>query len=175
MEAGRPVFLVLDANVLIDYCAAERSILTMIARHVGQVHVPSVLLEEVEGLDESECERLGLVVVELESELLIAAGKRRSGLSYYDHVCLLAAKQAGWVCVTNDGRLRRECTAENVTIRWGMEPMIELVSAGHLSAPEARRIARAIQECNPRYITALILEEFDRKVAAALKPTRKRP
>jgi hypothetical protein len=30
--AGAPVFLILDANVLIDYCAADRSVLTLISQ-----------------------------------------------------------------------------------------------------------------------------------------------
>ena len=85
-------FLILDANVLIDYCATDRSILTLISRHVGQIHVPVELLEEVKALDESECDRLGLHVFEPELEQLAAAGKRRPGLSYYDHLCLLVAK-----------------------------------------------------------------------------------
>ena len=101
-------FLILDANVLIDYCATDRSILTLISRHVGQIHVPVELLEEVKALDESECDRLGLHVFEPELEQLAAAGKRRPGLSYYDHLCLLVAKQGGWTCVTNDGKLRRD-------------------------------------------------------------------
>ncbi len=174
MAAGRPKFLILDANVLIDYCAADRSVLTLISRHVGLVHVPSVLLEEVEGLDQSECERLGLVVVEPEVALLAAAGTRRPGLSYYDHLCLLAAKAAGWTCVTNDGRLRRECTAEHVAILWGLEPMITLVAGAHLTASEARRVSRGISASNPRFITPTILEAFDAKIDAAAPPRKRR-
>jgi len=41
--------------------------------------------------------RMRCSVVEQESSLLVAAGRRRPGLSYYDHVCLLAAKAAGWM------------------------------------------------------------------------------
>jgi len=77
--------------VLIDYCAADSAILTLISRHVGQIHVPVELLEEVKALDESECERLGLRVFEPEFDVVAAAGKRRPGLSYYDHLCLLVA------------------------------------------------------------------------------------
>jgi hypothetical protein len=95
MAVPRQGFLILDANVLIDYCAADRTVLTLISRHVGQVHVPVELLEEVKALDEGECERLGLRVFEPELELLMMAGKRRPCLSYYDHLCLLVAKQGG--------------------------------------------------------------------------------
>lgn len=152
--------LVLDANVLIDYCAADRNVLTLASRHVGPIHVPSVLLDEVDGLDESECERLGLLVVEPEGALLVAAGRRRPGLSYYDHVCLLAAKAAGWTCVTNDGRLRRECTVEKVPVLWGLELMVPLVADRHLSIGAANSVAEAIHAANPLYITDDILRRF---------------
>jgi hypothetical protein len=40
MAAQPAGLLILDANVLIDYCAADSRILTLISRHVGQIHVP---------------------------------------------------------------------------------------------------------------------------------------
>ena len=49
---------VLDANVLIDYSESDPSVLTLASRHVGRIHVPSVLLEDIDALDESECGRL---------------------------------------------------------------------------------------------------------------------
>lgn len=174
MAVGRPGLLILDANVLIDYCAAEPTILTLISRHIGQVHVPKELLEEVRALDESECERLDLRVFEPELEMLAAAGKRRPGLSYYDHLCLLVAKQGGWTCVTNDGKLRRDCRAENVHVLWGLEPMIELVAAGHLSSADAKRVALAIQKENPVYITAAVVRAFAQKIEMRLGHKKQR-
>lgn len=165
--------LVLDANVLIDYCAADRSVLSLISVHVGHIHVPSVLLEEVDDLDESECERLGLSVMEPPLAMLAAAATRRPGLSYQDHLCLLAAKQEGWICVTNDGRLRRECAAEGVAVLWGLEPMIDLVAVGQLEAAEAKRLAASIRVANPHFVTEGVVAAFGVKVDAAVR-TRKR-
>jgi predicted nucleic acid-binding protein len=170
--AGEPVFLILDANVLIDYCAADRSVLTLISQQVGRIHVPSVLLEEVDDLDESECDRLSLQLVEPSIELLTGAGKRRPGLSYYDHLCLLAAKEAGWTCVTNDGRLRRECSVDNVRVLWGLEPMVDLVGGGHMTAAQAREIAERIHQANPLFITIEIVKRFVARVEAV--PAKKR-
>lgn len=167
MAAKGGALLVLDSNVLIDYCDADRSVLTLASRHVGQIHVPSVLLDEVDGLDESECGRLGLLVVEPEGALLAAAGRRRPGLSYYDHVCLLAAKKEGWTCVTNDGRLRRECTAERVSVWWGLELMVPLVADRHLTIAAATTVAQAIHVANPLYITDDILRRFKARIAGA--------
>jgi hypothetical protein len=134
---------------------------------VGEIHVPVELLEEVNGLDEGECDRLGLRVFEPELELLAAAGKRRPGLSYYDHLCLLVAKQGGWTCVTNDGKLRRDCLAEKVPALWGLEPMIDLVRSGHLTAADAKRVAATIQGVNPLYITAGVIRRFNQQIEEA--------
>ncbi len=174
MAAASGALFVLDSNVLIDYCEADRSVLTLASRYVGQIHVPSVLLDEVDGLDESECERLGLVVVEPDSALLVAAGRRRSGLSYYDHVCLLSAKADGWTCVTNDGRLRRECTVEKVRVLWGLELMVPLVVSRHLSVAAATAVAEAIHATNPLYITDDILRRFAARIGRGV-PHRKSP
>jgi len=167
MTTAQPVLLILDANVLIDYCGADRSILTLISDRVGRIHVPSVLLEEVDDLDESECDRLSLHLIEPSLELLTGAGKRRPGLSYYDHLCLLAAKEAGWTCVTNDGRLRRECGVEGVGVLWGLEPMVDLVADGHMTAPQAREVAERIHQANPLFITTEIVKRFVARVNAA--------
>jgi predicted nucleic acid-binding protein len=167
MAALAPGFLILDANVLIDYCATDRSILTLISRHVGQIHVPVELLGEVKALDESECDRLGLHVFEPEFEQLAAAGRRRPGLSYCDHLCLLVAKEGGWTCVTNDGKLRRECAVEKVPVLWGLEPMIDLVGAGFITVAEARKVALAIQKENPLYITAAVIKKFVQRIEMA--------
>jgi len=156
--------LILDANVLIDYCSAERAILTLISENVGRIHVPTLLLEEVQALDASECDRLGLHVFEPEMEMVSAAGKRRPGLSFYDHLCLLLAKQEAWTCVTNDGKLRRECGVDGVPVLWGLEPMIVLVEMGQITRDDAKKVARAIQAANPFYITDKVIRAFDGKV-----------
>jgi len=159
--------LLLDSNVIIDYSAADRGVLTLVWRHVGLIHIPSVLLKEVGDLDQSECDRLGLVVVEPAVELLAAAGKRRPGLSFNDHVCLLAAKAAGWTCVTNDNRLRRECKVEKVAVLWGLEMMVPLVAGRHLSVSAARGVAEAIHAANPMYVTKEIVRQFEKRITKA--------
>ena len=77
------------------------------------------------------------------------------------------AKQGGWTCVTNDGKLRRECAAEKVPVLWGLEPMIDLVGAGHLTVAEAKKVALAIQVENPLYITAAVITRFVQRIEGA--------
>ena len=174
MARMRSDLLILDANVLIDYCSAERAILTLVSEHVGRIHVPTLLLEEVQALDASECDRLRLHVFEPEMEMVSAAGKRRPGLSFCDHLCLLLARQEAWTCVTNDGTLRRECGVDGVPVLWGLEPMIALVEMGQITGDEAKKVARAIQAENPFYITDKVIKAFEEKIETAARRRRRR-
>lgn len=98
--------LVIDANVLIDYATTDESVLALAARHFGRFIVPLPVLDEVELLDAVAYERLGIEVVEPTLEQLLEAGAERGRLSFEDRLCLVVARDAGWLCVTNDRRLR---------------------------------------------------------------------
>ncbi len=63
-------------------------------------------------------------------------------------MCLILARDQGWTCVTNDGRLRRACADEGVAVLWGLQLMVKLVEAGELSADDAISVAEAIGETN---------------------------
>ena len=84
MRAKR--FLILDACVLIDFCKVDRSILSVVSAHVGQIHVPSPVLAEVDQLEEAEAMALGIEIVEPEIDQLVAAGATRAGLSFEDRL-----------------------------------------------------------------------------------------
>lgn len=68
------MLLLVDANVLIDYASADASVLALAARHIGPIYVPRDVLDEVEQLDEAECGRLGLVVLDGTMEVAEAIG-----------------------------------------------------------------------------------------------------
>ncbi len=155
---------ILDANVLIDFVDADASILAIVSKHVGTIHVASSVFEEVDQLDASMAQSLGIDVVEPELELLDEAVRTRGRISVQDRVCFLLAKSNGWICVSNDGGLRRVCVAENVSILWGLEMMGRAVEAGVLPGEAALQVARKIQENNP-YITDEIVAAFAAKYA----------
>jgi predicted nucleic acid-binding protein len=157
--------LVVDANVLIDYLSADLAILGLAARHLGTIHVPRAILDEVRQIGEKDCDRLGLHLVEASLDQLLEAGRRGGGrLSFNDRLCLILARDGGWTCVTNDGALRKACGAASVSVLWGLELMTGLAARGHLAPAAALRTARAIQAGNPRHITEDILERFERKI-----------
>jgi len=94
----------MDANVLIDLCEADRTIIRLVSDHISRVHVPlPVLREEVDQIDEAECADLGIVPIEPSLETAMAAATRRAGLSFHDHLCVLLARDtAGPVSPTTD-------------------------------------------------------------------------
>jgi predicted nucleic acid-binding protein len=161
-------FLILDACVLIDFCEADESVLTLVSKHVGTIHIALPIFQEVDQLDESSARALGLHVVEPEVDMLEAAARKRGALSVQDHLCFLLAKEHGWTCVSNDTALRRVCTTENVPLLWGLEMMGLAVEAGALPAAAAEKIAWAIHEAN-HFVTQAVVERFIAKFIAPKK------
>lgn len=162
-----PKLFIVDANVLIDYANTELQVLSLAARHLGPVHVARALLREVKGLTEAKCRRLGLTLVDPSVDQLLEAGEGRGALSFEDRLCLILAKHQGWTCVTNDRRLRKECSAQRVRVLWGLEPMIELVEKRRLAPAQAIRVAKSIQATNPQHITSEIVRRFERQITTA--------
>lgn len=156
--------LVADANVLIDYAKTDPSILSLYVRHFGPIYVPSVIVDEVDQLDFSDCETLGLTVVDEPLDILLGATEQRGPLSFEDRVCLLLARTNQWTCVTNEKPLHRACKQEKVASIWGLRLMIELVHAGQLTIENALEVALAIHHINPRYITPEILVRFEERL-----------
>lgn len=161
-----PGFLLVDANVLVDYQAADLALLSLVSRHIGTVHIVSTVLAEVDGLDESECERLGFRVVEPTLAQATEAASSNGRLSFQDRTCLVVCRDRGWTCVSNDKGLRRSCDAVGVPVRWGLELMLELVQGGHLPAEDADEAAERIHRANPVFLNATILQTFRAKLAA---------
>lgn len=85
-------------------------------------------------------------------------------------MCLILARDHGWVCVTNDGRLRRACSEQGVEIRWGLQLMLEVVDAGGLEAGTAIEVAETIGRMNP-WIGEAVVEAFLKKVRGEYRPT----
>jgi rRNA-processing protein FCF1 len=164
--------LLVDANVFIDYVKSELSILGVAARHLGEVYVLSTVLDEVDGLDEDGCARLGIRVFEPELAHLVAAAQKRGALSTEDHLCLILARDQGWTCVTNDGALRKACQQDKVPVLWGLELMLELVGLGRLPGADAIAVANAIHRTNPFHITDEIIARFIARVRALASAKR---
>jgi len=155
--------LVADANVLIDYARSDESILMLISHHVGTVHIPSPVFEEVHDLSGKDITRLDIKIVEptLEQVLKAQAGEGRT--SFQDRLCFVVAQDAGWSVLTNDTALRNTCSGADIPCLWGMEAMAMLVKTKHLPAERAMAIAERIASINS-FITDRVLEQFRSKI-----------
>jgi rRNA-processing protein FCF1 len=158
-------WFIADANVLIDYAKTTSDILTLVAKHVGPVYVAADVLEEVEQLDEAQCQAIGLQVVDGNLAQLTEASQRGGPLSFEDKLCLVLARDNGWSCMSNDVPLREACKAQGVPVVWGLEILLTLVEGKHLTASAAIQVAQAIHAVNPMFITTKVLAAFQKKVA----------
>jgi len=125
-------FLILDANILIDFCKCDRTIIKLICTYVGQIYLATPVLSEINEIDEGACVELGIILVEPELEHVMLAAEKKGPLSFQDNLCLILAKEYGWTCVTNDKPLRQKCELEGVPLIWGIELICILVESGGL-------------------------------------------
>jgi predicted nucleic acid-binding protein len=157
--------LIVDANVLIDFCQTDPSVLALVVRHVAVVNVAEPVLDEVDQLDRMAAEALGIRVVTPDFACFTRAAQlaQRSPLQFQDWLCLLLAEAQGWICVTNDKRLRAECQQREVATLWGLELLLRLVEQGALPADSAVDIAEAIHGTNRR-VPRKVIDAFIRQV-----------
>ena len=157
-------WFIADANVLIDYAKTSPEILGLVAERIGPVYVAAAVLDEVDQVDESQCRALGLTIVEGSLAQLTEASQRGGPLSFEDKLCLVLARDNGWACLSNDGPLRSACTVQGVCVVWGLEIMLQLVEANHVTADKAIEVAELIHAVNPLYITKKVITAFRRNV-----------
>lgn len=163
MGPPAPKFLLLDACVVIDFCEADRKLLSLTAKHLGDVFVSATVLAEVDDLDRAGATALGLQVVDPTPEQLHSATVRRRSLSFVDQINLLLAKENGFICVTNDRALRSACADERVDVLWGLELLTRLVEERALSRAAAVVLARTICTGN-RTLGSQVLQRVLRKL-----------
>jgi rRNA-processing protein FCF1 len=175
MARKKRYFLILDANILIDFCQCDRTIVKLICNYIGQVYLTTPALNEVKQIDEGDCQELGIILVEAELEQVVLAAKKKGPLSFQDNLCLILAKENGWACVTNDKLLRKRCKDEGVVIIWGVELICMLVESGGLPADDATDIILKMQEINPKYITGNIVKKAFKRLGVNPTFTSKTP
>ena len=165
MGGVKAEILIVDANVLIDFCTTNPSILALVCTHVAVVNVAEPVLDEVEQLDRVTAEALGIRVVTPDFPCLSRAATlaQRSPLQFQDWVCLLLAETNHWTCVTNDKRLRTECQTRHIAIMWGLELLVRLVEEGVLPEMAAIELAEEIHLVNKR-LPRTVIAAFIRRV-----------
>lgn len=155
-----PTVLLADADVLIDYRDSDLRVLKEVGTCVGRLAVLSETLKEVRDFGRKDCKALGIEVIEPGTSTLIEAAQQDNRVSFNDRLCFLVSRERGWTCVTNDGALRRLCRRHNVTVRYGLGLMVDLVAAGSINRRRAVTIARKMQKANPLHINERVIEKF---------------
>jgi predicted nucleic acid-binding protein len=155
--------VITDANILIDYMEAGKKIISLFASSVEALYVPLTVLKEVPKLNAAEAGRLGLKILDTEWSLIAEALSIKTGCSFNDNICYLTAKRGGFICATNDKRLRKVCESGSVEVLWGLQIMIYLVQQGKLSNKDAVEVARKIEKINSNFTRALV-EDFELKI-----------
>jgi hypothetical protein len=153
-----PEGLAFDASVLIDYAAIDLTLLAAICADIAPIFVPTTVLGEVDGLDETTAVALGITVCEPTMSQIDEALARPKSLSFNDHLCFTLARDQNLTCVTNDGALLRYCDENSVHSMRGFRPLIMLVEAGVITPLVCVRSVRAVHARN-RYITRAIVSE----------------
>ena len=151
--------VICDANILIDYYQSDKNILKLASQHCYDIYIPLPVFEEVYQLIEDDLNELGLKIIEASLEQLIEAQKDQSSLSFADYICLLLAKDNGWICATNEKALFNKCIKENVAVIRGLKFMVDLCKKEVLSKKDAIKIVNIIEQKNNR-ITKKIIAEF---------------
>lgn len=173
MTEPRATLIITDANFLIDCCAMEVPLLETVARVYREVSVPLPVVGEVEQLDRSGLEKLGIQCVDMEMEQLQEAAQSIKGVSYNDRCCMILAQDRGAVCVTNDKKLRKTCQSRGIATQWGLEIIVELYGAGALTQHDATVWGQEMARVNIR-ITPTIMAEFNKQISAKKHRKRKR-
>lgn len=157
--AGGARLFILDANVLIDYCAADRALLRKISVYLAPISVPYPVFEEVDLLTEGMCSPLKIELVEYTSTELEAVSLRCGSLSLQDRLCFELSQLRRGTCITNDKPLRRHCNEEGVPLLWGLQPLLQLVQIRQLSVRAATKAAEKMKGENP-FLTQDLLDAF---------------
>ena len=163
MEQERINAVIIDANVLIDYCKSNKKILTLFSEKVCQIYISTIILDEVVQLSEEETEKIGLKLFMPTINQLKEALEDGGSLSFQDKLCFIISRDENWICVTNDKNLRKKCRENNLEVLWGLDLMLQLNQNKKLSKHEAKQIIEKIRE-NNLYIKKKIVNEFIKKL-----------
>ena len=168
LKRAAPTILLADADVLIDYRDSDLEVLKPIGQHVDGVAVLPSVLDEVHEVSRTDCERLSISVVEVATNRLLRTRVVDSSVSFNDRLCFVVCDAESWTCVTNDSALRRLCKRHGVQTRFGLRFVVDLVTAGAITAERAMSIACKMHESNPLHINERVIARFKKALDGVL-------
>jgi rRNA-processing protein FCF1 len=163
------VIFVSDACVLIDYYKADPRIIKLVNEHIGAIHVPRQIFNEIEQIDNEEANRLGLNIIDATINQMEEASARGGPLSMEDKLTFIIARDNRQVCWTSDKNLRNKCLENGVSVYWGLEILLILCREGRLTVQRALKTAEKIKECGA-HISKEVLDDFRNQVDEIFSP-----
>lgn len=152
--------LIMDACVLIDFLKTDRYVIELVSKYIGPVHVIRPVIDEIGEIEsEEELTELGMTILEPQLDDAFEAANTIGATSFLDRLCLLTAKRLGYICVTNDSNLRRQCEKENVSLLWGLQVLTELHACGGIPTKTAVDVAEQIRK-NNRTMTVEVMNRY---------------
>ncbi len=158
----------IDSSVFIDFENIDTKFyfLSLFVDHVGEVLVVrDILKKEMVGLSEEKCRELGFKIVTPSTEQFLEVGPRIAGLSFYDRLCLIMARDLKAVCITNDNTLRGACKENRVLTVRGFRILRYLVDKAGMETSKALKISEVMAERN-RYLRGRVLSDFRKQMSS---------
>jgi len=154
MSHTPPVYLLTDANILIDLAQANALHLLRLVTHSGiaTIMVPHCVYAEARPeIDEASILECGLIMVHESLEIRIkAVAMNEKGLSDADKTLLQIAMERHYSIWTNDGALHKKCKVYGVLAYWEFEILLELYKIRLVTADDLLELAGTLETINPR-------------------------
>lgn len=152
---------------MLDYHGtANLAVLRSYGMHVGRVCVTDLTpTNDARDLTLQDCtnHEIEIITTTEEQRTEAASMEGQSGLSVYDVLNLIVARDHGLTIVTNDRPLWKKARSTGVPFLRGLRLLIELAKRGIMRVDVAMSIGRQIVKQN-EYMTPRILAEFEHKL-----------
>ncbi len=154
------VFLVSDANVLIDYHKANKKLIRILCSEY-RVLVPQVIMDEINEFSQEEAIQFGIEIIdEIIDETFL--NLKMKNLSNQDKSCISLSLNFKAKCLTNDKNLKDELEKLGVETFWGLEMILLFTSKKLLKKEEAKKIGKKIFDENKRFKESVHKDFFEK-------------
>jgi rRNA-processing protein FCF1 len=154
MSHTPPIYLLTDANILIDLAQANAlHFLRMLTQAgIATIMVPHCVYAEARSeIDETSILECGLIMVHESLETKIkAVAIDEKGLSDTDKTLLQMAMECHYSIWTNDGTLHKKCKAYDILAYWEFEVLLKLYEIRLVAANNLLELADTLETINPR-------------------------
>lgn len=161
--------ILLDSCVLIDYIKTEAEgveFFQFLKQGNDPLAIDVLIEDECPDFYGSSANKYVSIIKASEEEIAFADEHQiDSGLSFYDVLFWKVASERTFdFCCTNDKLLKKKCKQSGLEVHGGLYLLYLMTQQGILSKENAQKIANALQKTNPFFITARVMEQFQKMI-----------